>query len=239
MNINMDVEWSKKRKAELYDEYDENDDDEYIEDELKNISEKVKKIKNKRNDVVNQYGSSSKVYARDNHIYFYANVSKDTVYKLNDMIIKINHKYRDIKNKNPSLDITPKPIYLHINSYGGGVFAAFTAIDFIKKSEIPVHTIIEGASASAATLISIVGEKRYMCKNASMLIHQLSSWTQGKMNELEDEFYNLGDMMEHIKKIYIDHSKLKKAELTKMLKHDRWWDYDKCLKCGLFDEEWK
>ena len=72
-----------------------------------------------------------------------------------------------------------------------------------------------------------------------MLIHQLSSWTEGKMNELEDEFHNLEDMMEHIKSIYIEHTKLKKTELAKILKHDRWWDFDKCKKHGLFDEEWK
>ena len=231
----MDINWSNKRKRQLL----ENEEDECIDEELKNISEKIKKIKNKRTDIVNQYGSSSKVYAYDNHIYFYANVSKDTVYRLNDLIVKINQKYNDIKSKNPSLEITPKPIYLHINSYGGGVFADFAAIDFIKNSEIPVHTIIEGASASAATLMSVVGEKRYMCKNASMLIHQLSSWTEGKMNELEDEFHNLEDMMEHIKSIYIEHTKLKKTELAKILKHDRWWDFDKCKKHGLFDEEWK
>ena len=231
----MDINWSNKRKRQLL----ENEEDECIDEELKNISEKIKKIKNKRTDIVNQYGSSSKVYAYDNHIYFYANVSKDTVYRLNDLIVKINQKYNDIKSKNPSLEITPKPIYLHINSYGGGVFAAFAAIDFIKNSEIPVHTIIEGASASAATLMSVVGEKRYMCKNASMLIHQLSSWTEGKMNELEDEFHNLEDMMGHIKSIYIEHTKLKKTELAKILKHDRWWDFDKCKKHGLFDEEWK
>ena len=231
----MDINWSNKRNRELY----EDGNDECIDEELKTISDKIKKIKNKRSDVVNEYGSSSKVYSHDNHIYFYANVSKDTVYKLNDMIVKINQKYKEIKSKNPTVEVTPKPIYLHINSYGGGVFAAFAAIDFIKNSEIPVHTIIEGASASAATLISVVGAKRYMSKNASMLIHQLSSWAQGKMNELEDEFNNLEDMMEHIKSIYVDHTKLKKAELTKLLKHDRWWDFNKCKKYGLFDEEWK
>jgi ATP-dependent protease ClpP protease subunit len=233
----MDIDWSIKRKREVYNA--DEDGEECIDEELKNISEKIKKIKSKKYDVINEYGSSSKIYAHDNHIYFYANVSKDTVYKLNDLIIKINQKYKEVKDKNPSLEVIPKPIYLHINSYGGGVFAAFTAIDFIKNSKIPVHTIIEGASASAATLISVVGAKRYMCRNASMLIHQLSSWTKGKMNELEDEFKNLEDMTEHIKDIYVKHTKLKKGELTKLLKHDRWWDFTKCKKHGLFDEEWK
>ena len=133
----------------------------------------------------------------------------------------------------------PKPIYLHINSFGGGVFAAFAAIDFINNSEIPIYTIIEGASASAATLMSVVGKKRYMTKHASMLIHQLSSWTSGKMNEIEDEYQNLSEMMDNISSIYLKNTKLKKKELLQYLKHDRWWDFNKCKKHGLIDEEWK
>lgn len=232
--IIMDIKWTSKRNRDIYEceEYDED-----IEGDLENISSKMKKIK-KKNETVSEYATSSKVYAVDNHIYFYANVSKDTIYKLNDLIMKITNRYKDTKLKHRGLVITPKPIYLHINSYGGSVFAAFTAIDVIKNSEIPIHTIIEGASASAATIISVVGAKRYMCKNASMLIHQLSSWSQGKMNEMEDEFNNLEDMMEHIKDIYVEHTKLKKGPLAKILKHDRWWNYDTCLKNGMFDEEW-
>ena len=228
----MDIEWSNKRKRDSYDE------NEGLEEDLQSISEKIKKIKKKKTDIVTEYGTSSKVYSVNNHIYFYANVSKDTIYKMNDLILKIVNRYKDIKAKHETVEITPKPIYLHINSYGGSVFAAFAAIDFIQNCEIPVHTIIEGASASAATIMSVVGKKRYMCKNASMLIHQLSSWAEGKMNELEDEFHNLEDMMEHIKDIYVKNTKIKKAELTKILKHDRWWDFAKCKKHGMFDEEW-
>ena len=86
--------------------------------------------------------------------------------------------------------------------------------------------------------MSVVGKKRYMTKHASMLIHQLSSWTGGKMNEIEDEFKNLGEMMENITDIYLNHCKMKKKELSEFLKHDRWWNFNKCKKLGLIDEEW-
>ena len=66
-----------------------------------------------------------------------------------------------------------EPIYLHVNSFGGGVFAAFHAVDVIKQSAIPVHTIVEGATASAGTLMSCVGVKRYIRPHATMLIHQV------------------------------------------------------------------
>ena len=69
-----------------------------------------------------------------------------------------------------------------------------------------------------------------------MLIHQLSSMSWGKMDELEEEMVNLKQLMEHIKKIYSSKTKIKKMELNEILKHDLWWDAKMCLECGLVDK---
>ena len=182
---------------------------------------------------------AARCFARGNHIYFFSGVSKDAVYRLQDQLVKLNNQHAAMVAKHPELTITPKPIYLHINSFGGGVFAAFAAIDFIRQSQIPVHTIIEGASASAATLMSVVGAKRYIRPNASMLIHQLSSWFGGKLTEIEDDYKNVQQMHDTIKDIYKTHTKLREGELEEMLKHDLWWKADKCLEVGLVDEVWE
>lgn len=182
---------------------------------------------------------AARCFARDNHIYFFSGVSKDAVYRLQDQLVKLNQQHASMVAKHPELTITPKPIYLHINSFGGGVFAAFAAIDFIRQSTIPVHTIIEGASASAATLMSVVGVKRYIRPHASMLIHQLSSWFGGKLTEIEDDYKNVQQMHDTIKEIYKTHTKLREGELEEMLKHDLWWKAEKCLKVGLVDEVWE
>ena len=181
---------------------------------------------------------NTRCFLRKNHIYFYAGVSKESVYRLQDHLITINTKYNDLVAKNREYSIQPTPIYLHINSFGGGVFAAFAAIDFIKQSALPVHTIIEGASASAATLMSIVGKRRYIRKHASMLIHQLSSWFGGKLTEIDDDYQNVTEMHQQIKKLYVQHTRLGDSELEDVLKHDRWWNADKCLETGLVDSVW-
>ena len=171
-----------------------------------------------------------------NHIYYHAEVDRGSVFELIEHIRKA-----EIENivlaHNMSCD--PIPIYIHINSFGGSVFDALTAIDVIKASKVPVHTIIEGASASAGTLISVVGEKRYIRPNAHMLIHQLSAGYWGKMCELEDDFENNKMLMDKIKKLYIEHANIPKKELAEVLKHDLWWGADKCLKYSLVDELWE
>ena len=43
-------------------------------------------------------------------------------------------------------------------------------------------------------------------------------------------------LMDHLKKIYIDNTKLTNDELDEMLKHDLSWNAELCLEKGLVDE---
>ena len=75
-----------------------------------------------------------------------------------------------------------------------------------------------------------------MHKHSYMLIHQLSSGMWGKYQEMKDEMDNCDRLMEAIKRIYEEHTKVPKKEMDKILKHDLWWDAETCLKYGLVDE---
>jgi len=174
----------------------------------------------------------------DGHIYFHADVSKDSVYRLNKLLLDIQQDFDDLKRANPGIQMTPSPIYLHLNTYGGSVFAAFHAIDIIQQSPIPIYTIVEGATASAGTLMSVVGKRRFIRPHASMLIHELSSWFGGKMTNIEDEYKNLRQMMDDIKTIYLQNTGLGKEEMEDLLKHDLWLKADKCIEKGLADAVW-
>lgn len=178
---------------------------------------------------------SDKITRENNHIYFYSEIDRDSTFTLNSLIRDAELYCMTTSFK---LKIDPIPIYLHINSNGGGIYAAFTTIDTILACSVPVYSIIEGSTASAGTLISVVCSKRYIQPNAYMLIHQLSSGLWGKMNEIEDEYKNLSELMVRIKQIYKDHSKIPRKELSDLLKHDLWLNSDKSIKYGLVDELW-
>ena len=117
------------------------------------------------------------IYSNDNHIYYYSSVTKKSALELNTEIRKVT---RTLLRISSDFNTNPPPIYLHINSYGGSVFAALSVIDTIQYNPVPVYTIIEGAAVSAATMISVHGKKRYITKSGHMLIHQLSSGFWGK-----------------------------------------------------------
>lgn len=164
----------------------------------------------------------------DNNIYFYSPITKTSCFKLEKELLYLNQKNL--------LDGGNYPINLHIQSNGGSLFNSIYVIDLIKNLETPVYTYIDGFAASAATLISVVGKKRFMTENSLMLIHQLSGGMNGKFSEMEDEGENLNGLMDFIIRTYLDNTKIKKDKLKEILKRDIWLNSTYCLDNGLVDE---
>lgn len=174
---------------------------------------------------------------KGNHIWFNTSVTKKSTNRLVKIIHDKNMEFKENKNEMDEIaTLEPKPIYLHINSYGGDLLAVMAVLDAIENSEIPVYTIVEGCAASAGTLMSVVGKHRTITKNSYMLIHQLSTGMYGKMEELEDEMINNKVFMKRIYDIYEKYTNMKKSEIVTALKKDLWWDAETCLKKGLVDE---
>jgi ATP-dependent Clp protease protease subunit len=177
--------------------------------------------------------SDSCVDVTDNTIMFYGEVNDKNAKLLNKAIRTLDKELQIFKLK---YGCPAPPIRLFINSYGGSVFAGFSIMDTILNSEIPVHSYIDGSAASAATLISVAAKKRFIFENSFMLIHQLSSSIWGKFEEFKDEMDNLDLIMNKIKKIYKEHTKMSTRQITEILKRDKWFDAEKCLELGLVDE---
>lgn len=198
----------------------------------KKVTPKKKVVKKKTTAKAD--GTMDTVEGDDNIIYFYASVTQKENFKLNQQISSIGREMKMIAVK---LDMAiPPPIHLRINSYGGSVFAAFSSIDYIMKSETPIYTYVDGCAASAGTIMSVCGTKRFMGENAYMLVHQLSSGSWGKFAELQDDMKNNEALMKRIKEIYEAKTKIPKGKMDELLKHDLWWDAKTCLRYGLVDE---
>ena len=173
------------------------------------------------------------IAVHENKIYYYAGVGRDSASELNKKIGELESKSLTLGN---NLDIDPPILRLMINSGGGSITAGISSMDTILRSKVPIHTYVDGFCASAATFLSVVGEKRFMSRNSYMLIHQLSTNFWGKYSEFEDEKQNLDLMMKTIKDVYKKYTKLPMKKLDEILKHDLMWDANTCLKYGLVDE---
>ena len=176
--------------------------------------------------------SGSVTKAVENNLYFYGDVTESNALELNASLFELDKK---LSVSNVFLDIRPI-INLRINSFGGSLFAGLATVDVIRSLNSEVHSYIEGAAASAATIISVACDKRYIGKYSKMLIHQLSSGTYGKYNELEDDMENNKHLMATIKEIYKEYTRVPMKKLDEILKHDLWFDSQTSLKLGLVDD---
>jgi ATP-dependent Clp protease, protease subunit len=179
------------------------------------------------------FGGNDKVSRIGNHIYFYSEVTTDSICKLNKEIFEAS---QELKYISIDYEIEPPMLFIHINSLGGELEVTLGTYDIIRKSDIPITTIIEGQAASAATLISIAAQHRYIRKNSSMLIHQLSGGMWGTFSEMEDEMENTKEAMEKLRNIYRERTKIPKKDLDEILKHDRFFDSTICKKFGMVDK---
>ena len=154
-----------------------------------------------------------------------------------DKILKDDDHYENDETTYSLVKIKYKPIKLYISSHGGYVYQVLGAIDSISNMKVPVHTICKGFVASAGTILSLAGTKRFITKNSYMLIHELRSGMWGKFQEIKDDFKNCETLMNHLKKIYLEKTKIKNEdELDELLKKDISWNAELCLEKGLVDE---
>lgn len=169
-----------------------------------------------------------------NKIYLYDDITRASVLSVSRQIDEIT-KHLKMFQLTYNLQEAPA-IELHISTDGGDISPAFSLVDKIKSNPIPINTYCEGFVASAGTLISVVGKKRYISQNSCMLLHQLSSQVWGSFEAISDEKQNLDLFMKMIKKVYLKHTKFTTKQLNELLKHDLCMTSEETLAYGVVDE---
>lgn len=182
----------------------------------------------------NPFEQSKGVESDENRVYFYTPVTESTVLELTKILRALDIEMQCLALR---LKTGKIPIELHIHSPGGDLFSGLAAVDVIQSLKCPVHTYVEGSAASAATLMSIAGDKRFMYKNSFMLIHQISSlMVHGTHEQFKDEFENQTKLMEKIRLLYSEKTTMSDDQISELLLHDLWLDSETCLDNGLVDK---
>lgn len=113
----------------------------------------------------------------DHGIYVLMNdIDSDSVKPVIEWILHENH----VRKKKY------KELLLMICSDGGNLEDAFALIDVMRSSKIPIKTVGLGSIASSGLLIFLAGTKgrRVLTPNTSILSHQFSWGSSGKVHEL-------------------------------------------------------
>ena len=131
-----------------------------------------------------------------------------------------------------------KPIHLYVQSFGGSVYDMWALIDIIESSNTPIITYCTGYCMSAAADIFLAGHYRYMYKHAIIMMHQMHTYSGGKIVDvkLEQKQYDLlhTRSIKYLKK----RTKLPKSFYKRYDdgKEDIYLKAKDCLKWGICDK---
>jgi ATP-dependent Clp protease protease subunit len=133
-----------------------------------------------------------------------------------------------------------KELLLMICSEGGDMSAAFALIDVMRSSNIDIKTVGLGQIASAGLLIFLAGSpgRRVLTPNTSILSHQFSWGSDGKVHELFATMREFELTQKRMIQHYRDSTGLDEDTIrTKLLPpHDVWLDATQALELHICDQ---
>lgn len=131
-----------------------------------------------------------------------------------------------------------KDIFFYINSPGGSVYDALAIYDTMQYISNDVQTVGIGMQASAAAFLLSSGTKgkRFLLPNSTVMIHQPSSGTRGKVTDQEIDLRESLRIKQLLEDIMVKNTGQKKDRIHEDMERDRWMDAPEALKYGLVDK---
>lgn len=174
------------------------------------------------------------------NLFLAQQVDQDSMNSISKAIIEIreNDEYLKGLYKLHELKYEPKPILIHIDSYGGAIYQCFGLLSIMKSEGTPVDTIVTGCAMSCGFMIAIHGRKRKIHKHGTMMYHQVSSGVHGKVADIKEDLIEAMRLQKMIEDMTLENTKITKSKLEKVYKKKKDWylDSESALKWGCIDE---
>lgn len=135
-------------------------------------------------------------------------------------------------------DDSKKDIYLYINSPGGSVYDALAIYDTMQYVANDVQTVGIGVQASAAAFLLSSGAKgkRFLLPSATVMIHQPSSGTKGKVTDQEIDLKEALRVKRLMEEIMSKNTGQKAAKIHADMERDFWMTAPEAKKYGVVDQ---
>lgn len=138
-----------------------------------------------------------------------------------------------LENQDPDKDII-----FYINSPGGSVYDALAIYDTMNFVKCDIQTVGIGMQASAAAFLLSSGTKgkRMILPNATVMIHQPSSGTRGKVTDQEIDLKESLRVKKLLEEIMVKNTGQKQSKIHEDMERDRWMTADEAVKYGIADK---
>jgi ATP-dependent Clp protease protease subunit len=130
-----------------------------------------------------------------------------------------------------------KDIFFYINSPGGSVYDALAIYDTMQYVTNDVQTVGIGVQASAAAILLSSGTKgkRFLLPNSTVMIHQPSSGTRGKVTDQEIDLREALRVKRLIEEVMAKNTGQTPKKIHEDMERDFWMTSPEAKKYGLVD----
>ena len=177
---------------------------------------------------------------KDRNLYFYEQVTQASIKRIVEDITNINDSDEMLFKIYSIYDLTytPKPIKIHIDSYGGEVYQILGLLSVMDNSKTPIHTYATGAAMSCGFMMLIAGHKRFAHKYSTPLYHQVSNWAFGNLTDMQERVAETKRIQKLLESFILQRTKLTKAKLKEVnsKKLDWYMTANEALDWGIVDE---
>lgn len=138
-----------------------------------------------------------------------------------------------LANEDPKKDIS-----LYINSPGGSVYDALAIYDTMQFVAPDIQTVGIGVQASAAAFLLSSGAKgkRSLLQHATVMIHQPSSGTRGKVTDQEIDLRESLRVKKLLEEIMAKNTGQKVDKIHTDMERDKWLTAEEAQKYGIVDK---
>ena len=182
--------------------------------------------------VIEQEGRMERAYD------IYSRLLKDRIIFLGDAVTEhtanlIVAQLLFLDNQDPGKDI-----FLYINSPGGSVYDALAIYDTMNFVKSDVQTVGIGVQASAAAFLLSSGTKgkRMLLPHATVMVHQPSSGTRGKVTDQEIDLRESLRVKKLLEEIMAKNTAQKPAKIHEDMERDKWMTAEESVKYGIADK---
>jgi ATP-dependent Clp protease, protease subunit len=131
-----------------------------------------------------------------------------------------------------------KDIYLYINSPGGSVYDALAIYDTMQYIANDIQTVGIGIQASAAAFLLSSGTKgkRIILPNATVMVHQPSSGTRGKVTDMEIDLKESLRIKHRLNEIMARNTGQTVERIKNDMERDYWMNAEESKDYGIVDK---
>lgn len=129
-----------------------------------------------------------------------------------------------------------KPVHVEVCSGGGLPEAALAFYSRIRLSKVDVYIYVYGHASSAASLIVAAGDKRFMTKEAWIMVHEENSEIEGDVKTFETEVEQMRRAENAWNDLLASRTKTTARSWAGMNHETTYLTAEECLELGLIDE---